>query len=316
MKNNSSEEIWFKRFGWSDNPFKIRPDSENLVGFLDVRTKLLSHVHSESPVILLGPTGTGKTTILKWLQEQKNAVYINMLDFDEKDFKKQISGFKTKLKRIFGSKHVVLLDEAHATPPEVSEWVRAKYDKGEIDSLVMAMVHDELKNFSEAFVDRVGTRKMEMRTVTEEEAFKIVRQRIFSQGSEDPFTTKALKHIINFSDYHPRKILENCEKCCIHAHWNEMRYIDERFAKKILGAKPKIKQTKRIKSQSKENKKTKEIPSKSKSSLSPTQQKIIDLLSKKNLTTKEIASEIDISRASAAKQISRLMLRTDKKSMK
>ncbi|MCD6399094.1 MAG: AAA family ATPase [Candidatus Aenigmarchaeota archaeon] len=296
-------ETWFKKFGWSDNPFKIRPDTENIIGFLDIRTKLLSHVHSQSPLLLLGPTGTGKTTLLYWLKDKKNAIYINLLDFDEKSSKKKITGLKAKAKRLFGYKNIVLLDEAHAMPPKFSEWIRAKYDKGEIDSLVMAMVHDEMKNFSDPFKDRVGSRKLEMRTVTEEEAFKIVRQRMFSYGKENPFTDKALQYIFSFSKYHPRKILENCEKCCIHASWKELLYIDENFVKKVLTP-PETKPTI-----------THQKPTTS-PKLSPTQQKIISLLSKENLTTNQIASKLGISRASAAKQISRLMLRTDKKSMR
>jgi len=297
-------ETWFQKFGWSDNPFKIRPDSENIIGFLDIRAKLLSHVHSQSPLLLLGPTGTGKTTLLYWLKDKKNAIYINLLDFDENGAKRQISGFKTKVKRLFGSKNIVLLDEAHAMPPKFSEWIRAKYDKGEIDSLVMAMVHDEMKNFSNPFKDRVGSRKLETRTVTEEEAFKIVRQRIFSHGKENPFTDKALQYIFSFSGYHPRKILENCEKCCIHASWKELLYIDEDFVKKVL-APLKTKPTVH----------THQKPTTS-PKLSPTQQKIINILSRENLTTNQIAKKLGISRASAAKQVSRLMLRTDKKSMK
>ena len=290
-------EKWFKNFGWNDNPFKIRPDSENLIGFLDIRSKVLSYLHAESPLLILGPTGTGKTTLLQWLKKQKDAVYINSLDYDEKKFKKQISGLRRKLKKLLGSKNIVLIDEAHAMPLEFSEWLRAKFDSGEIDSLIMAAVHDEM-NFSPAFIDRIGARKIEMRKITEEEAFKMVKQRIFAHGDEIPFTNNALKYIFKLSDYHPRKILENCEKCCIHASWSGLRYIDEEFVKKVLEP-IKPKQTK--------------LPSKN---LSPIQQKILDLLSNQNLTTQEIAQKLNISRASAAKQISRLMLRTDGELMK
>lgn len=309
---DSSQEPWFQKFGWSDNPFKIRPDPENLVGFLDLRTKILSHVHSESPVLVTGPTGLGKSTLLHWLKNQKGATYLNFLDYDEKKFKKQISGLTTKLKKFFGSKHIVLLDEAHAMPLEFSEWLRGKYDKGEIDSMVLAAIDAELKNFSQAFVGRIGARKIEMRTVTQEEAFKIVRQRIFAHGKENPFTSNALKKIISFSNFHPRKILENCERCCIHASWEELRYIDEKFVKKILkkSKEPKIFERKE---KQKEEKTKEPYPEKK---LSPTQEKILGLLSQKNLTTKQIASELGVSRASASKQLSRLMLKSDEKLMK
>lgn len=196
----------------------------------------------------------------------------------------------------------MLLDEAHAMPLEFSEWLRAKYDNGEIDSIILAAIDDRMINFSNAFLNRLGTRKLELRKVTEEEAFSIVKQRIFSLGDDNPFTNNALRYIFYFSDYHPRKILENCEKCCIHASWSGLRYIDEEFAKKVLGPVKKIHPSKPPK-QSTHPK------------LSPIQQKILDLLSNENLTTNQIAQKLGISRASAAKQLSRLMLRTDRESM-
>lgn len=87
------EETWFKNFGWSDNPFKIRPDPDNLVGFVDTRSKILSYIHAESPLLITGPTGTGKTTLLQWVKKQKKAVYINFLEYDEKSLKNKYQAF-------------------------------------------------------------------------------------------------------------------------------------------------------------------------------------------------------------------------------
>ncbi len=298
---------WFKFFEWSDNPFKIRPDPGNMVGFIDMRTRMLTYMNSEDAFIVTGTTGAGKTTLLRWIEEQKNnALYFNFLDdIKERHFKKKVEGgFLEKLFRLFSdSKKTVLIDEAQEMSPELMKWLRGKYDSGKVSSIVLASIREELHNLEEPFVDRIGGRIVTVRSLTEEEAFKMVKQRIFSKGKSNPFTEEALGMIFARSGCSPRKILENCEACCIYALRNNVKYIGQGVVKEALGGF-----------------KAPEAPVKKEAgtsadirNLSPSQRKIIKILSEEELTTKQIAERLDVSRASVAKQLSRLSFKTDKK---
>ncbi|MCD6477794.1 MAG: AAA family ATPase [Candidatus Aenigmarchaeota archaeon] len=301
-----SDIKWFQKFEWSDNPFKIQPDPDHIVGFLDMRTKILTYIYSRDPFMVVGPTGAGKTTLLKWIQNYKgNGIYVNFLGgIDEKELKRQISGgFWSRFLGFFAGKKkkIILVDEAQEMPYRISKWLRAKFDEGEIFSLVFASINENLENIEHPFKDRIGGRIIRVRKLTEEEAFKIVRQRIFSQGRHNPFTDNALRRIFEVSDYSPRKILENCETCCISAVNEKIEYINKDFVEKILGRLP----TKTIKIEKPRND--------SAIKLSPVQHRIIKILSEGKSTTSDIAKKIGASRASIAKQLSRLALKTDKK---
>lgn len=295
---------WFKFFGWSDNPFKIRPDPNHIAGFVDLRAKILTYLKSEDPFIVTGPTGAGKTTLLKWLERHKeNALYFNFLEnIDEREFKKKVrGGFFERIKmRLSGKKRILLLDEVQCMSPELLRWIRAKFDEGDISALVLTSIKKDLENLEEAFLDRIGKRIVHVRKLTEDEAFKMVRQRIYSKGTNNPFTKEALKAIFKYSDFSPRKILENCEACCIHAVKEGLKYINTGVVEEVL----------------KEKEKPAQIQKRSGPSimsLSPRQREILKILAEENLTTPEIAKRLGASRASIAKQLSRLSFKTDKK---
>jgi len=302
-----SDTKWFEAFGWSDNPFKIQPDPEHIVGFIDMRTRILTYIHSRDPFLVIGPTGAGKTTLLKWIEKQKpNSVYINFLDgIDKNNLKKQIDGgFWSKFFGFFTGKKekIVLMDEIQEMNPEIAKWLRRRFDDMKVYSMVMATINPNLNNLEDAFKDRIGDRIVTVRKLTEEEAFKIVRQRIFSHGKHNPFTDDALKRIFEISGYSPRKILEKCEACCIQAVRDNMEYINRDFVDRMFGMEPPVVSGPERKSNVKK--------------ISPVQQKILKILSAGSFTTSDIAKKLGVSRASIAKQLSRLSLKTDKELLK
>jgi len=301
-----SFQDWFVYFGWSDNPFKVRPDPQNIVGFIDMRTQILTYMRSDDPFIVTGPTGAGKTTLLKWVEKHKdNSIYFNFLnDIDENEFKKRIEGgFLERLRNLFSDvKKTILIDEVQEMSPELLKWTRGKFDEGKISSLVLASIKEDLENLEDPFLERIGKRIVFVRNLTEDEAFKMVKQRMFTKGKNNPFTDTALRKIFEFSNFSPRKILENCEACCIYAFRERLRYINEDLVNKAIN--PKITFNKE---------KTPKVITQNLKNLSPVQQKIIKLLSEREMTTKQIAEELGASRASIAKQLSRLSFKTDRK---
>ncbi len=64
------EEVWFKRFGFEENPFDERnTNAELLYGYEDVITTLKNYIESDAYVSVWAPSGRGKTIVLNKLKE-------------------------------------------------------------------------------------------------------------------------------------------------------------------------------------------------------------------------------------------------------
>lgn len=324
---------WFKAFGWSENPFKIQPDPEHIVGFVDMRAKIMSYIESHDPFLIIGPTGAGKTTLLLWVTSQKGGtryVYHNFLE--EKSDNKLRSKISGGLLGLLDRRPIVaLLDEVQEINPETARYLRGLFDNGRVRSLVMAAMTDKLPNLEEPLLSRIGERRIYVRNIDEREALQIVRQRVFAYGQSSPFDEDALRIAFSYADYSPRKILETCEKLCMEAATRGKTRVDADFASLVL--KPReptlanvkstiisppsgeIKKLVREKLRQIMESNVGEEPATKKErpldALSPTQRKILETLRSKDMTTDEIAKSLGITRASAAKQLSRLALNTD-----
>ncbi|MBI4017331.1 MAG: AAA family ATPase [Candidatus Aenigmarchaeota archaeon] len=325
---------WFSKFGWNENPFKIQPDPEHIVGFVDMRAKIMAYVDSHDPFLVVGPTGAGKTTLLLWVSEQPSDmryVYHNFLE-EKSDarLRGKIRGLRWLLDR---RPIVVLLDEVQEMDSATARYLRGLFDKGRIRSLVMAAMTDTLPNLEEPLLARIGERRIYVRNLDEREAMQIVRQRVFARGSANPLDEEALKMAFAYADYAPRRVLETCERLCMEAAAQGKARVDTDFASLVL--KPKestlinikhaviappsgeIKRLVREKLRQIMESDVVQTPSAAPvGALSPTQQKVVDALRGNDMTTDELAKAVGITRASAAKHLSRLALNTDAELLK
>lgn len=334
-------ETWFNQFGWEENPFKIQPDPEHIIGFVDVRAKILAYIDSHDPFLILGPTGAGKTTLLLWVKAQGETskkevryVYHNFLE-EKSDvvMRKKIRG----LRYVFDRRPVVaLLDEVQEMQPETARYLRGLFDSHRILSLVMASVTEKLPNLEDPLLARIGERRIYLRNLDEREALQIVRQRVFAKGQSNPFDEDALRVVFSYADYSPRRILETCERLCMEAASQGKKRVDADFVTLVL--KPKEPTLATVKSavvsppsgeiKKLVREKLRQIMQASVETgkpetrravldaLSPTQRKILEALRARPMTTDELAKALGITRASAAKQLSRLALNTDAELLK
>lgn len=234
--------MWYKKYGWKDNPFSVKPTSKKLVGLDRKRNKLLDFVHAGTICFLTGPAGVGKSSVLKWIQhnvKKHTPLYIDaeQLGEDLFDLSDYLKEHRTLWEAVMGYGYpknvVVLVDEAHATENKLKKALKLSWDHDYVKSVVITQIPG-LKNFSSSVRNRIGSRVVRLDKLSNKNVHELIRLRT---GDNNPFTKDALNVIAKESGFIPRKILENCEIACIEMKGKEK--IDASDVNKVLGKKAK-----------------------------------------------------------------------------
>lgn len=231
----------YKKYGWSENPFSVKPSADGLIGLDEKRNKLLNFVHSGTICFLTGPAGVGKSSMLKWVQqniEGHTPIYIDAEQlegiFDLPEYLRQSRTlWETVLGYEYPKSVVILLDESHATEDKFKQTLKFYWDHDYIKSIVITQI-PPLKNFSSSVRNRIGNRIIRLDKLGMENIHKMIGSR--TEGNS-PLTKEALELIAKKSEYIPRKILENCEIVCIEMDGKEK--IDVSDVQEVLGKKQK-----------------------------------------------------------------------------
>lgn len=246
----------YSRFGWSKNPFTLHIDPGLLVGYGNELQLLKSNIEEQQKYILVtGPTGAGKTTILKWISNKYDTLYLPKPPTNPEEF---VAVFKDallkpslfhkifhvnnltiytlgeKLNHKLKDRHLVMLvDEAHETTIQMLEWIRSLSDQAHNMTVILVglpkLKHELLKEL-ETLGQRI-TLDIELRSLTKDEMVELIRKRIEHAGgsSIDPFTVDALNEIYERTGGFPREVLKLCNQLTQQAVEREVSSIDATF---------------------------------------------------------------------------------------
>jgi len=280
--------MWYLSYGWKSNPFIIKPSSD-IINFEREKEQIVNYVSSGDVCFLIGEPGMGKTSLLKWLENNlKNhfVVYLN-LESMEKNFSiKEFLLEKTKFSRkLFGFDYpkntVFLLDESRKIDDELRHALKLHFDENHIKSLVFSQPGEE-PEIPEGFRHRAGNRIINLHKLNEQNSFELVKKRC---GKVCPFTEGAINLIIEKANFVPRMILETCEYICIILKGKPEITIND--VQSLL----KIKKEEKIKI----------------TMLSPMEENITNILKQSNKTAQELSELLNTTEGSVGKQLSKLM---------
>lgn len=240
--------MWYKKYGWRNNPFSIRVNPSIFVGLGDARKKLASYVEGGNIVLIVGGRGVGKTSLLKWLEnrlKKHTCFYLNAEEIkDGFNIEELLKDNKSFLRK-YPKRAVLLVDESQRIGELFRVEAQSLWEKGIIKSLVL--VHDGLandsngfENFSVNLKNRIGNRILNLKKLSKEDAYDLIRIRC---GRNNPFDELAMDSIIKKSDGNPRRILENCENVCIES---DKEKISKYEVEKILKENPVAEVVKKI----------------------------------------------------------------------
>ena len=211
---------WYKEFGFKYNPVCIKPIEEFDLFFDDksLVDDIIMHINEEEEnLVLIGPLGTGKTSILKKIIQEfggkRKIYYYNAfsastpLNF-EKVLKKAGNLVSRTLRR--KSKDVILfIDEAHHLSPENLEDLE-DYLGNYFKSVILASSKQDYEvpeDLKEEFKHRIN-----LGNFTEKDAHNIIKDRL-GEDYEDIIKNKEIKNIYEKSKT-PREFLLNVEEHC------------------------------------------------------------------------------------------------------
>jgi type II secretory pathway predicted ATPase ExeA len=344
---------WFEKYDLKSNPFTLRAVPEDwIVGFDDITNKANEVINAYSSLIIYGPIGSGKTTILRKIAaigKKKNyhTIYLNSSLIKSKEelienfinaigkpsVFEQLRGLTPKrvgLMEYFRyklgeNKICILLDEAQdIEDKEMLRFVRTFLDSIPTSSIIITSLQkiSLLPVFIDSLRDRI-VNETELRPLKEEEAILMIKTRIENVGGKGiaPFEKEALKKIFEFAKFNPRTILVVCERICEYTANKGRKTIDLEVVNEFLKSKPLIIEPSVVREhvtvvrQKEETKKEREIPE-FLSNLSPTESKFILELINGPRSSIELQEALQSKHGTIAKIAQRLMLRgKDKKLM-
>lgn len=309
---------WFSSMHWKGNPFTFVILPELFVGYSGQADQLLLALEERHKFIYLaGPTGSGKTTMLKWITgkmpKEFDVLYIAKPPEKPEHFV-EIFGLKYRkpwyafwnphIRNIYElplflnsrlkDKHlVVLFDEAHESQLEVLEWLRVLGDQVSNMSVVLSglpVFETHLKDKLETFRKRIAA-KIELVSLTKEEMQEFIGKRIrYAGGTGHEFSSEVIDFIYAQSGGFPREVLRIC---------------DELVNQAILSGR------KEFTAEKVQQEVATQVSLNIVEDMTPMQKEIVELLAKNPMSPGEIANTLDLqkykSRQHAVRSINNIM---------
>lgn len=247
---------WYTKIGWMKNPFVLDIRPTLMVGYKDEVDRLFRNINeSQKYMLITGPTGSGKTTVLKYISQKYSPVYLPKPPRHHDEFVKIFRSTILKptiLERIFkrdrttvynlaeevnskyrGMPVLILVDEAHETDVSVLEWLRSITDQIDGATLVLA----GLPVFKETHLSKLETLKqritleIELGALNKDETIELIRKRIESAGGHnlDPFTYDTINEIYRRSGGFPREVIKMCNHLVHQAIERNSQIIDQSY---------------------------------------------------------------------------------------
>lgn len=238
VEEPQEEELWFRKFGFFNNPLSIKPGAfdNKIFGQNAIMESLFYQIPAGTMNFIEGPLGTGKTSILNHLIEKyrgkKQVIFFSCNRIEQElNIEELLRGRYGFWGRLFGmtpKNMIVLLDEAQDLTPVNTERIKYFFDQGNIKSVVFTGMNFKEVNFHDSIKERIGNNLFKVRKLTEEEAVELVRNRI---GELELISDEVIRKVFILSNYNPRRMLQNLDRLCKEAaekHEKEVKVEDVR----------------------------------------------------------------------------------------
>lgn len=319
---------WYGQLKFKENPLDIRPNTI-LIGLDDEEMRLKNHIIKNEVCFINGLTGSGKTSLLKRIQETMtdfSFIYLDAHDLPksfniEDEFKKKKSFFDKITFKEFPSKSpVIIIDEFQETDRNLVLKIRSKWEnpvQKRIRSIVFAQISKHLDNVTDSFKERIGNRTITLKPLDNDNIKKMFYERLKHPRKKFSYATRLNDEAVNLLIYssggNPRRFLEQADMV-FDFHYQKFGKINPMMKNDYLINHYAVREILQLNDINCEGFKSKEEPSKKKSSVdsfetyfSSSEKKVLNfLLSKGPSTYSQIAFGIKVKRGIVKKTINSL----------
>jgi len=243
MAEEENGELWYRKIGFYNNPFSIKPAPYDfrVIGQEEIMDELTYKIPAGTMSFIEGPLGTGKSTIIKHLIHKfkgKGQVIFfscnridNELNVEEMLMNKY--GFWGRMMGKHPKNMILLLDEAQELTPENTERIKYFFDAGNVKSVVFVGTDYNKVNLHESIKERIGQDGvLKVKQLSEDESVTLIRSRI---GSMNILSDDLIKKLFKLATRNPRRLLQRCDKACRTVIESGDREFTEEHFKKLYG---------------------------------------------------------------------------------
>ncbi|MFT4304402.1 MAG: AAA family ATPase [Candidatus Woesearchaeota archaeon] len=208
---------WYKEIGLKKNPFSIKPtDNNSLIGYEKIMQRIIYQIKIGNVIFLEGSYGTGKSSILKYINKElrHNILYFNYSR--KKSLHKSILKNRNLLQKLLmlrPKKMLILIDEANLADSKDFDFLYEYYIMDHVKSIVFAGTNFKEVPFNKAF--RSDTKLYNLNDIKANLAIEIINNRLPNQ---ELISSVLAKRIFLLSSNNPRIYLENLEDLFRRAH--------------------------------------------------------------------------------------------------
>ena len=259
---SKEQRKWFRQFNWTHNPFTPDVIPSLFTGYKEQVDEILKKVSLRSGnILVLGDYGTGKTTLLRWLElnlpdsffpiyvfwppdQFSELVDVVAYSLDQgkgvKPGEYNIYNIDKRVKRVNKSV-LILIDEAHEFDFSMNKPLKTLGDIENVNIVLAGLpgLNDRITKEAPALSDRIVSR-VELFNLVAEETEDLVVKRIENVGGwgHEPFTEDAIEEIYRITDGNPRDIIKLCDSAVTEATTSGILTIDAGTLREIGATAP------------------------------------------------------------------------------
>lgn len=210
-------DVWFRKLGFSRNPFSIKPAAFSYELFGPNVDAVLSGIGGGKVLFVEAPIGHGKTTLLKSIISrfggQKKVIYAHAVPSQNIEVKELLkrSSLASFITGNLPSGMILVVDEAQNLLEDSSAQIMEFYKNGNIKSVVFFGTKYPDNGFAGELRAMMNGNLVRLSRPTPEQAISIIRSRV---GNLPLISNEVILMAYRKAQGNPRRLLQVCEDMC------------------------------------------------------------------------------------------------------
>lgn len=229
------EKIWFRKLGYKDNPFTIKPGffDDQVLGYDEEVDSVIEKIKNGDMMYLEGEFGQGKTTILEYVINEFSSKHkIAHIHRSRKDralnYERLLKGAGNALKKAFNVKQknvILIVDEANYLNRKDCDRIEQYYEQGYFKAVLFQDHSFKEAPMTDSLKKKIGDNIVSLKKLTQDDAITLVRSRL--DDGKELVSDTIIKNVFKKSFKNTRHFLENMEDVCRHAVENGRTSVSE-----------------------------------------------------------------------------------------